>query len=88
MHKAPGDDPPLSELGRGQAEALAELLAGKRIAAIFATKTRRAMETAAPLAKRFGIAVTPYDPGDVAALVKAARAALAGTRRRTQQYRP
>jgi broad specificity phosphatase PhoE len=75
MHKASGGDPPLSALGRSQAEALADELADKRIAAIFATHTRRAMETSGPLARRIGIAVTPYDPGDVAALVTAARAA-------------
>jgi broad specificity phosphatase PhoE len=74
MHKAPGDDPPLSPEGRRQAESLAAELADKQIVAIFATKTRRAMETAAPLARRLAIAVTLYEPGDAAALVKAALA--------------
>lgn len=45
-------DPPLSELGRRQAEALAERLAGRRIDALFVTTLQRTPETAAPLARR------------------------------------
>ena len=62
LHKAPGDDPSLTPQGAAAAERLAEMLADEGIVAVFATPTRRAMETAAPLARRLGIAVTPYDP--------------------------
>ncbi|HEY8543519.1 MAG TPA: histidine phosphatase family protein [Acidimicrobiales bacterium] len=62
-------DPGLSPVGRRQAEALADWLAGERIDAIYASPMRRAQETAAPLAERLGLKVTPepdiaeYDAG-------------------------
>lgn len=71
LQKAQGDDPSLSDEGAAGAERLAELLADKGIAAIFATQTRRAMETAGPLARRIGVAITPYDPANPEALVPA-----------------
>ena len=61
LHKAQGDDPPLSSEGAAAAQRLADLLADKRIVATFATPTRRAMQTAAPLAQRIGVAVSEYD---------------------------
>jgi broad specificity phosphatase PhoE len=72
LQKESGSDPALTAEGRAGASALAELLADKGVTAIYATETRRAMETAAPLAARLGIAITPYDPGDPAALAKVA----------------
>jgi broad specificity phosphatase PhoE len=72
LQKESGADPALTAEGRAGASALAELLADKGVTAIYATETRRAMETAAPLAARLGIAITPYDPGDPAALAKVA----------------
>ncbi len=48
-------DPELSELGRRQAEAVAERLAGERVDAIYVTPLRRTAETAAPLAARLGL---------------------------------
>lgn len=69
MQKAEGSDPPLSAEGSAAAERLASALAGKGVTAIFATQTRRAMETAAPLAKRMDLPITPYDPQDPQALV-------------------
>ena len=75
LEKAEGDDPPLSEKGAERAGQLAELLADSEIAAIFATETRRAMETAAPLAQKLRLRVRPYDPRDPDALVGAARQA-------------
>ena len=74
MHKGDGPDPALSATGVAAADRLAELLHDKGIAAIFATPTRRAMETAAPLARRTGVRVRSYDAGDPAALVAAAAA--------------
>jgi broad specificity phosphatase PhoE len=72
LQKESGADPALTAEGRAGASALAELLADKGVTAIYATETRRAMETAAPLAARLGIAITPYDPGDPAMLAKVA----------------
>jgi glutamate-1-semialdehyde 2,1-aminomutase len=54
-------DVPLSETGRAQAEALGRNLALDHVDAIYASDLIRAMETAAPLAARFGLTVTP-DP--------------------------
>ena len=68
MQKAEGADPPLSTQGVANATALADMLAKSGIRAIFATPTRRAMETAQPLAAKLGLAVTPYDPAKPDAL--------------------
>ena len=76
MQKDEGADPSLTAEGAANAELLAAMLKGKGIAVIFATPTRRAMETAAPLAKLLGIPVTPYDPAEFGLL--ATRAAAAG----------
>ena len=75
LERAPGDDPPLTERGAARAEQLADVLAGANIRAVFATATKRAQETGAPLAKRLGLAVTTYNPRDVEALVAAVEAA-------------
>lgn len=48
-------DPELTELGRRQAEAVAERLRGTRPAAMFVTPLRRTQETARPLAERLGV---------------------------------
>jgi len=54
-------DPALSELGREQAERLAEWLAPEPIDALYASPLRRALETAAPLAraKQLEVVVEP-----------------------------
>jgi len=49
----------LSQEGRAQAAALGRNLAGDDVDAIYASDLTRAMETAAPLAKRFGLEVIP-----------------------------
>jgi probable phosphoglycerate mutase len=49
-------DPGLSGLGRAQAAALADRLAGEEIDAIYVTPLRRTAETAAPVAERLGLA--------------------------------
>ncbi len=74
LQKAQGDDPPLSDSGAAQAQALASVLGGGGITAVFATPTKRAMETATPLAERLGLTVTPYDPNAPQRLVDAVRA--------------
>lgn len=50
-------DVPLSEEGRAQAEALGRNLIVDQVDAIYASDLIRAMETAAPLAARFGLKV-------------------------------
>ncbi|MBA3577508.1 MAG: histidine phosphatase family protein [Sphingomonas sp.] len=75
MQKQSGDDPALSAEGEAGARRLAAMLADKGIVAIFATRTRRAMATAAPLGQRLGIAVTPYDPRSPELLAAAVSAA-------------
>jgi broad specificity phosphatase PhoE len=52
-------DLPLNERGRAQAQALAKRLADEPIAAIYASPLQRAMETAEPTARRFGLPVQP-----------------------------
>ena len=75
LQKAEGADPPLSRTGSAGAQQLASLLGGSgTITAIFATQTQRAMDTAAPLAKRLGLAVTPYDPDTPQNLVETVKA--------------
>ena len=74
LQKADGDDPALSPQGAAAAQRLADMLGDKGIVAIFATPTRRAMQTAEPLAGRLGIAVTPYDPRKPDSLITAAAA--------------
>ena len=54
-------DVPLSETGRAQAEALGRNLALDHVDVIYASDLTRALETATPLAARFGLTVTP-DP--------------------------
>ena len=73
LHKAAGDDPPLKEEGAILAQEVAGLLGPKdfNVRAVFATRTRRATQTAEPLAKLLKVPVTPYDPRDVPALVAA-----------------
>jgi broad specificity phosphatase PhoE len=51
-------DPQLTPLGHAQAEAAAETLAGARITRIIASPYTRAMQTAAPFARRLGLPVT------------------------------
>lgn len=48
-------DSPLSELGRQQAEKVAEALAARPLAAIYSSDLTRARDTAAPLAARLGL---------------------------------
>lgn len=68
---APADDPVLSPLGRGRAEALAEFLAPARIDAVYASQYQRTDATAAPLAARLSLPVQRYEADDVPGLVDA-----------------
>ncbi|HET7709717.1 MAG TPA: histidine phosphatase family protein [Sphingomicrobium sp.] len=75
LERATGDDPPLSAKGAARAGQLARLLASANIKAVFATATKRAQETGAPLARRLGLNVTTYNPRDVDSLAAAVAAA-------------
>ena len=77
LQKAEGQDPALSETGQRCAVRLSELMADRGIGAIYASTTRRARETAAPLAARLGLAASDYDPRDTPALVARVRAETA-----------
>ena len=74
LHKAEGQDPGLTDEGRRCAARLAEQLARSGVSAVFASTTRRARETAAPLAARLGVAVSNYDPRDTPGVVARVRA--------------
>ena len=81
------DDLPLSRVGRQQACALAKRLGDLSFNAIYSSPLRRCLETAAPVAERFGITPTivpdlkeirlghvnqlPQDVNDLAALTRA-----------------
>jgi len=54
-------DPPLSEVGRRQAEATADFLVGETVDAIVTSSMRRAVETGRPLADRLGLTPTTRD---------------------------
>jgi broad specificity phosphatase PhoE len=82
-------DPPLSALGREQAQALAESLAVRPIGALSSSDLRRAVETAEPLAARLEVEVEVtsalrerdfgMNEGRVAAEVAAELGTVAGT---------
>jgi probable phosphoglycerate mutase len=48
-------DPPLSDIGREQAESVGERLASQKFDALYVTTLRRTVETAAPLIRRIGL---------------------------------
>lgn len=54
-------DVPLSARGRDQAERLGSALAGVDLAAVYASPRRRALDTAAAIAARHGLAVESLD---------------------------
>jgi phosphohistidine phosphatase SixA len=74
LQKAQGQDPALSAQGAGNAGRLASWFGTDRPAAIYVSTTRRARETAAPLAARLGLTVKEYDPSDTPGLVARAKA--------------
>jgi phosphohistidine phosphatase SixA len=72
-------DPGLTEAGQARARALSDALAGAHVGAVVVSPTRRARDTAAPIAERSKVAphAVPLEGGletHVAALVKAVRA--------------
>ncbi|MFN4023240.1 MAG: histidine phosphatase family protein [Hyphomonas sp.] len=63
--KEAGADPALTGSGMARAVQLAERLRGEGVTAIWSTATRRAQDTAAPLAAVLGLEVATYDAGDL-----------------------
>ncbi|HEX8063720.1 MAG TPA: phosphoglycerate mutase family protein [Allosphingosinicella sp.] len=74
LQKAEGTDPPLSAEGIRNAERLATWFGRDRPTAIYVSTTRRARETAAPLAAKLGVAMKDYDPRDTPGLVARVKA--------------
>ena len=68
LQKAEGQDPPLSEEGRANARRLIGLFAADPPRVIYVSTTRRARETAAPLAKKLRVKMRQYDPADTSGL--------------------
>ena len=63
--EAEGSDPALTEAGTARAEALADLLEGEGIEAVWSSDYVRTRSTAKPLADRLGADVQTYDPSDL-----------------------
>ena len=73
LEKAEGNDPVLSPLGTRNAARLPAVLAATPPNVIYVSTTRRARETAAPLAVSLGVTPRTYDPRDTPALVARVR---------------
>ena len=71
---ADGNDPALSPLGRRNAARLPALLGATPPDAIYVSTTRRARETAAPLATALRLTPEEYNPRDTPALIARVRA--------------
>ena len=65
----PADDPPLDAAGSRRAARLAEMFAASPVVAVYVSDTRRARETAAPLAARQRLPVTVRAGKDIAGLL-------------------
>lgn len=65
----PAEDPPLTPDGEARARRLVDLLANPRIAAVYASDTRRAQETARPLAAALGLPLTVRPGRDIDGLL-------------------
>ena len=70
LNTVPGTaDPDLTPEGQRQAQLLANWIGSEPPATIFVSNTRRAQQTAAPLAARLGITPIIYNPADTAGLI-------------------
>jgi broad specificity phosphatase PhoE len=75
LHKALGpQDPGLTPQGQACAQQLARFLGNQDIRAVYASTTRRAQETAAPLAAARSLTAQTYAPADTAGVAARARA--------------
>ncbi|MDB5670069.1 MAG: hypothetical protein JWO25_1028 [Alphaproteobacteria bacterium] len=73
LQKGEGQDPPLSPQGQADAVLLSRWFKSDPPKAIYVSTTRRAHETAAPLAARLRLSVKDYDPRDTPALIARVR---------------
>jgi broad specificity phosphatase PhoE len=91
-------DPPLSELGREQAEAVGKYLAGETISAVYSSTLQRAADTGRAIAGHHGLEVTEIEdlaemrlfdrmPGDQRAIDVIGEHAMDGVRERVVQTR-
>ena len=71
LQRGDGPDPALSAEGKANAERLAAALAADPPGAIWVSTTRRARDTAAPLAAALGLTPREYDPRDTQGLIAA-----------------
>ena len=69
LQKAEGEDPALSEEGHANARRLIGFFAAERPGVIYVSTTRRALETAQPVARKWRLRVRRYDPANTPALV-------------------
>ena len=72
-------DAELSEAGRARAEALANMRKDSKISVIYTTEFKRTQQTAGPLAKALGLAVTTLPSENHAALVAKLRTSTANS---------
>lgn len=73
----PAADPPLTAAGRARADALAAALKGAKVSVVLTSQLVRTRETAGPVAKQTGVAITPVPLGGGMAQHLATTAALA-----------
>ena len=64
-----GEDPPLTEVGRRRATALADLLKDAAINVIYETGIRRTKETAKPLADSLNVELKTYPRSDIGGFI-------------------
>lgn len=69
LQKGEGEDPSLSVEGRADARRLIGFFAAERPRVVYVSTTRRAYETAAPVARKYRLKVRRYDPADTPGLV-------------------
>ncbi len=68
-----GEDPPLTDVGRRRATALATLLKDAAITVIYESGIRRTMETSKPLADTLNVEIKTYPRTDIAGFVERLR---------------
>jgi broad specificity phosphatase PhoE len=69
LQKAEGPDPGLTDEGRANARRLIAFFAADPPRAIYVSTTRRARDTAAPLAAKLRVRIRRYDPADAPRLI-------------------
>ena len=74
LQKAEGQDPALNAEGQANARRLIDFFADDPPGAIYVSTTRRALETAGPLAAKLRVTVKEYDPRDTPGLVARVKA--------------